>query len=76
MDLSVFELGNDQWEIPELRKLLEEIIPYYNEFEGFEVEHDFPGIGHRKMSLNARRIEQHQERPPMILLSFKDITEA
>lgn len=72
---SVFELGDNQWEIPELKKFLEEIIPQENEFEGFEVDYDFPGIGHRKMSLNARKIEQGEERPAMILVSFKDITD-
>jgi two-component system CheB/CheR fusion protein len=73
-DRFVFELGDNQWDIPELRKFLEQIIPNDDEFENYEVEDDFPGIGHRKMSLNARRIEQGEERPAMILLSFRDVT--
>jgi two-component system CheB/CheR fusion protein len=71
---SIFELGDNQWEIPELRKFLEEIVPYDEEFEGFEVEHDFPGIGRRKMLLNARKITQGEQRDAMILLSLRDIT--
>jgi len=70
----IFELGDNQWDIPGLRKFLVEVIPHDSEFEGYEVEHDFPGIGHRKMSLNARKIEQGEERPAMILLGFRDIT--
>ena len=72
---SIFELGDSQWDIPELRKFLEDIIPHDNEFEGYEVEHEFPGIGRRKMSLNARRIRQSEDHPAMILVSFKDVTE-
>jgi two-component system CheB/CheR fusion protein len=71
----IFELGDGQWDIPDLRKFLEEIIPHDTEFQGFEVAHDFPGIGHRKFSLNARRIEEGEERPAMILVGFKDVTE-
>jgi two-component system CheB/CheR fusion protein len=61
---SIFELGDHQW-----------VIPHDSEFEGYEVEHEFPGLGRRKMSLNARKIEQGDERPAMILLSFRDITD-
>jgi two-component system CheB/CheR fusion protein len=74
-DRFVFELGDKQWDIPDLRKFLEEIIPHDHEFEEFEVEHDFPGIGHRKMLLNARKIEAGEKRRAMILLSFKDVTD-
>ena len=72
---SIFELGDTQWDILELKKFLTEIIPHDSEFEGYEVEHEFPGIGRRKMSLNARKIQQGDERPAMILLSFRDITD-
>ena len=40
------ELGDGQWDIPVLLRLLEEIIPRHTTMEGFEVEHDFPTIGH------------------------------
>lgn len=70
----IFELGDNQWDIPELRKFLLEIIPRDSEFEGYEVVRDFPGIGRRNMSLNARKISQGEKRPAMILLGFRDIT--
>jgi PAS domain-containing protein len=41
----VFDLGNHQWNIPKLRVLLEEIIPRDNQFQNFEVDHEFPTIG-------------------------------
>jgi two-component system CheB/CheR fusion protein len=70
----VYELGNGQWDIPQLRKLLEEIIPKNSHFNNFAVEHDFPVIGPRKMLLNARRLynETGSER---ILLAIEDVTD-
>jgi two-component system CheB/CheR fusion protein len=71
----LYELGSNQWDIPRLRELLEEIIPRNASFTDFEVEHDFPGIGHKTMLLNARRIPAAGEHPHMILLAIEDVTE-
>src|SRR5262249_56056846 len=49
----IYELGGRQWDIPQLRRLLEEIIPRNSSFNDFEVAHKFPGIGKRYMLLNA-----------------------
>jgi len=73
--VSVYEPGGGQWDIPELRELLEKIIPEKSSFQDFRVEHDFPPIGHRVLVLNARRIEQRSSRPHLILLAIEDITE-
>ncbi len=70
----IYELGNGQWDIPKLRKLLEELLPLNKKFDDFEVEHDFPVIGRRKMLLNARQILQDQKGTQEILLAFEDIT--
>jgi two-component system cell cycle sensor histidine kinase/response regulator CckA len=71
----IYELGNHQWDIPELRKLLEEIIPKDNQFYDFEVDHEFPNIGRRTMLLNARRLYQESNISETILLAIEDITE-
>ncbi|MGQ9689334.1 MAG: sensor histidine kinase [Desulfobaccales bacterium] len=71
----LYELGNRQWDIPELRNLLEKIIPQEIIFEDFEVEHDFPHIGRRAMLLNARLISAKGRQPQRILLAMEDITE-
>jgi len=68
---AIYELGNHQWNIPALRKLLEEILPEDESFNGFIVEHDFPTLGHRKMSLNARRFVSKVGEPQLILLSIE-----
>ena len=70
----VYDIGNRQWDIPELRRLLEDILPQNTCFEGFEVEHDFASIGHRTMLLNARRIQPQAEEAERILLAIEDIT--
>jgi hypothetical protein len=43
----VYNLGNGQWNIPELRKLLENVLPKHTFFRGFEVVHEFPFIGRK-----------------------------
>ncbi|MDP2593660.1 MAG: PAS domain-containing protein [bacterium] len=74
---NVYELGNGQWNIPALRKLLEDILPRNTFFKGFEVTHDFPSIGHKVMILNARQIYVKDDAtfPPIILLAIEDVTE-
>lgn len=73
----VYELGNGQWDIPALRKLLEDILPKNSFFKGFEVTHKFPTIGHKVMILNARQIHVQDDStfPPIILLAIEDVTE-
>lgn len=71
----VYDLGNRQWDIPKFRELLEEILPENTSFEEFEVEHDFPDIGKRRMLLNARRVFLKGEQTDRILLAIEDVTE-
>ncbi|PIZ85301.1 hypothetical protein CO033_00500 [Candidatus Nomurabacteria bacterium CG_4_9_14_0_2_um_filter_32_10] len=76
----VYELGNGQWNIPALKKLLENILPEHTFFKGFEVTHEFPVIGSKIMILNARQIYFKKDAalelfPPIILLAIEDITE-
>ena len=71
----IYEVGNGQWNIPRLRKLLEDILPKNTGFDNFEVDHEFPGLGRRIMLLNARRIHDGGSRTQNILLAIEDITE-
>ncbi len=77
---NIYDLGNGQWNIPELRKLLEDILPQNTFFKGFEVSHKFPHIGEKIMILNARQIHTREETasklfPPIILLAMEDVTD-
>ncbi len=71
----VYDLGSRQWDIPKLRVLLEEIIPNTSVFNGYEVEHDFPGLGPKTIVLNARVIIEQTDNRKLILLAMEDITE-
>ena len=76
----VYELGNGQWNIIALKKLIEDILPKNTFFKGFEVIHEFPTIGRKIMILNAREIHCKEDVklgpcPPIILLAIEDITE-
>jgi len=69
----IYELGNGQWDIPDLRTLLEDIVPKSSVFDDFELEHTFPVIGRRFMLLNARKLQagQHGE---LLVLAMEDVT--
>src|ERR1700712_5003161 len=72
-DRLIYELGNGQWDIPDLRTLLEDIVPKSSVFDDFELEHTFPVIGRRVMLLNARKLQagQHGE---LLVLAMEDVT--
>src|SRR5687767_6304399 len=69
----IYELGNGQWDIPDLRRLLEDIVPTSSVFNDFELEHTFPVIGRRAMLLNARKLQagHHGE---LLVLAMEDVT--
>ena len=69
----IYELGNGQWDIPDLRTLLEDIVPKSSVFDDFELEHTFPAIGRRVMLLNARKLKagHHGE---LLVLAMEDVT--
>jgi two-component system CheB/CheR fusion protein len=69
----IYELGNNQWDIPALRELIENILPQKEVMEGFVVEHDFPRLGMRRMVLNARRIKTILGDTELILLAIVDV---
>jgi PAS domain S-box-containing protein len=71
----IYNLGNEQWDIPKLRELLETILPQKTTFDNYEVEHDFATIGKRVMLLNARQIKRALGKERIILLAIEDITE-
>ena len=75
----IYELGNSQWNIPELKKILEDILPEKGKLVDYEVEHNFETIGKKIMLLNAQQItreeEEEEEEGKLILLAIEDITE-
>jgi two-component system CheB/CheR fusion protein len=72
----IFDLGNQQWDIPELRRLLSELLPRSKAVRDFRVEHNFPELGRKLMLLGAREIPHEKDQAPLILLAIDDITES
>lgn len=70
-DKLLYELGNGQWDIPQLKKLLEEILPKKRIVKNYEVAHVFEKIGPKTILLNAQQIDSVQ----LIILAMEDITE-
>jgi len=70
----IYQLGNGQWDIPDLRILLDEVMRTSSVFNDFELEHTFPAIGRRVMLLNARKLRggSHSE---LLVLAMEDVTE-
>ena len=66
----LYELGNGQWDIPELKKLMEDILPSKKVVKNYEVTHLFQKIGQKTILLNARQIDSVQ----LIILAMEDIT--
>ena len=71
----LYEIDGGQWDIPELRELLETISNGQAVIEGYEVEREFPAIGHRVMQLNARKVFYETGSHSTVLLAFEDITD-
>jgi two-component sensor histidine kinase len=71
----LYELGDRQWDVPDLRHLLEEVIPRSAAVEGYEVEHDFPQLGRRTMRLHARKLFHPDDNSATLLLGIEDVTD-
>jgi two-component system, chemotaxis family, CheB/CheR fusion protein len=71
---SFFKIGNCQWDIPEFRKLVQNMLDNPEPISDFHVETACPGIGKKVVMVNARHILN--ARPEgMILIALEDITE-
>jgi two-component sensor histidine kinase len=71
----LYELGDGQWDIPELRRLLLEVLPKSTAVIDFKVEHDFPRLGRRTMLVSARTLFHPDNATHSMLLSIVDVTE-
>ncbi|HEY7322530.1 MAG TPA: chemotaxis protein CheB [Candidatus Binatia bacterium] len=72
---SLFELQAGLWDIPELRRLLENVLPENKEFENFRIEHDFVDLGRKALLLNARKVHRIDSGTETILLAIEDVTD-
>jgi PAS domain S-box-containing protein len=71
----IYDLGDGQWNIPELKKLLEEILPHEVAVHDYKITHKFPKIGTKTMQLNARKLIKDDDASEVIFVVIGDITE-
>jgi two-component sensor histidine kinase len=71
----LYELGDGQWDIDDLRHLLLQVIPRSTALIDYKVEHDFPDLGRKVMLLTARTLHHPDRGGHSMLLTIVDITE-
>jgi two-component system CheB/CheR fusion protein len=69
------ELGAGQWNNPAVLTALKAVVAEGKSVEELEVDADFPGIGARTMSLNARRLHLELGTRGRVILAIADRTE-
>ena len=69
----LYHLCAGAWNLPDLRHLLEEILPKNSSFQDFVVDQTFPHIGRKVLLLNGRRLEQGLVLPGRILLAMEEV---
>jgi len=69
----LYELDHGQWDIPELRRLLQDVLSRDGVFENFEVDLSSEKTGRKKMRLNARRVSYKGVSKPLILLAMEAV---
>ncbi|PZO53299.1 MAG: histidine kinase [Alphaproteobacteria bacterium] len=67
------ELGGGQWDMPSLAVFMERAASADGVVEDYEVEREFPEIGHRVMLVNVRKLEDG-EQSGSVLVAIEDIT--
>lgn len=68
------ELDNGQWDIPELRILLENVIPKSAAIVDYEVQAEFPRVGLRTMLVSAQRLQHPEQGRRILMLTILDAT--
>ncbi len=72
----IYELGDDEWNLPQLRTLLEDVLPHKGVVEDFVLDVDFHNLGPKRIVLNARRLLCDHGKSLMVLLALEEITDA
>lgn len=69
----IFSLAGGQWDMPDLHRLLEGILPHRHSLTDYRLTADFEHVGRKRLLLNARRIEGGPENSELILLAIEEI---
>jgi two-component system CheB/CheR fusion protein len=69
-----YEIGEGEWDTPELRLLLEDVLPKNSRVSDFEVWQTVPKVGRRKLALNAYRTAASVDNEHFIIVSIEEVT--
>ncbi|MDD2903030.1 MAG: PAS domain-containing protein, partial [Syntrophales bacterium] len=71
------EIGKRQWDIPELKDLLKDVLVRDLSFQNYLFEYDFPGVGPLTLLLNGTLLSRNQSSASedLILLTMANVTE-
>jgi two-component system, chemotaxis family, CheB/CheR fusion protein len=69
----LYELEDGKWNVPGLRALLEETLAQQTNVGDFELEHEFPGVGLRRLRLSAQRLAYNAGQQQLTLLAFEQM---
>jgi two-component system CheB/CheR fusion protein len=70
------DLGDGQWTAPRLHELLSRTLKEGIPFDDFDVEHELPSLGRRRLRLNGRPVQLDDgDAAALVLLGFEDVTE-
>jgi len=68
----IYQIGNEQWNIPEFRKKLEEVIKKDVNLKSFVIDHEFARIGRKTLIFSALRISRNEIETNTILLQIRE----
>lgn len=66
----LYEIGDKEWDIPQLRRLLEHILPDKKIITDYKIEQEFARVGKQLIYLNARQVEISDDQQ-LILLAME-----
>ena len=72
--MSIFDLKDPSWDIPELRTALEKVLPQEKSFQDIEVTFNFPTQKQKVLVFNGRQLVESKGEEDLILLTIEDIT--
>jgi two-component system CheB/CheR fusion protein len=68
-----FELANGQWNVPDFRRLMEQIVPKRSRLKNYLLETNSRGAAKRKLLVNARHLPMDGQKETFIVMSLDEI---
>lgn len=71
----LFEIGNHEWNLPQLKDFLYHTLPKTNKCSGLEITQTFSGIGEKVLLFSACKVARKTHNEDIVLLAIEDISE-